>query len=145
MARDAEDSLSGGDHGEMASDSVDSAMAWDGLRLLGPIWDELARRMGASSRPVRRIKVSGLDAQGRRTLASLLGLLRLPYQRTVVIDVAKVGSALGLEAAYVNSLSRKQALGSTFRFVGPSSTIGCARLPGLVDVAQLRFELFDGG
>ena len=81
----------------MANDPVDLAMAWDGLRPLGPIWEELARRMGASDRPVRRIKVGGLDEQGRRTLASLLGLRRIPEQRIVTLDAVKIASALGLE------------------------------------------------
>ena len=81
----------------MAADPLDLALAWDGLRSLGPIWEELARRMGASDRPVCRIRVSGLDDQGRRTLASLLRLQRVPVQPIVTLDAVKIGSALGLE------------------------------------------------
>lgn len=83
----------------MTDEPVELAMAWDGLHALGPIWEELARRMGASDRHVRRIKIGGLDEQGRRTLASLLGLQRIPDQRIVTLDAAKIASALGLEDA----------------------------------------------
>ncbi len=80
----------------MTRDPVDRAMEWDGLRPLGPVWEELARRMGASERPVRRIVVTGLDDRGRRSLASLLGLRRLPDQPAVALDAAKLAAALGL-------------------------------------------------
>jgi uncharacterized protein (TIGR02679 family) len=79
------------------TDPVDVALEWGGIASLGPIWEELARRMGASDRVVRKIRVSGLDEQGRRWLASLLGLSRLPQDVTVTVDVARVGAALGLE------------------------------------------------
>ena len=80
----------------MIRDPVDIAMEWDGVGPLGPVWQELARRMGASERPVRRIAVAGLDDRGRRTLASLLKLQRLPAQSIVNVDTTKIGAALGL-------------------------------------------------
>jgi uncharacterized protein (TIGR02679 family) len=45
---------------------------------LAPLWAELARRLGASDRPVRRVRLSGLDAAQREALADLLGLASLP-------------------------------------------------------------------
>lgn len=71
-------------------------MAWEGLGPLDPIWRELARRMGASDRPVRRIAIAGLDEQGRRALAGLLKLPKVPDEPEVTIDVTRVGAALGL-------------------------------------------------
>ena len=81
----------------MSLDPVDLAMEWDGLVSLGPVWDELVRRMGASERPIRRITVTGLDDRGRRTLASLLGLRRVPEQWALTLDVAQISAALGLQ------------------------------------------------
>lgn len=71
-------------------------MEWNGLGALDPVWQELARRMGASDRPVKRIAVAGLDEQGRRTLASLLRLQRVPEDTVVTLDARKLGTALGL-------------------------------------------------
>ena len=81
----------------MSKDPIDIAIAWDGVPKLRLIWEEIARRMGASNRPVRKVTVVGLDDLGRRTLASLLGLQRIPHGQKVTLDVARIGSALGLE------------------------------------------------
>jgi uncharacterized protein (TIGR02679 family) len=80
----------------LSRDPVELALNWDGLDSLGPVWEELARRMGASDRPVRRFSVNGLDTRGRRKLASLLGLQRVPEHDVVTLDAGKVASALGL-------------------------------------------------
>jgi uncharacterized protein (TIGR02679 family) len=45
---------------------------------LAPLWAELARRLGASDRPVRRVQLLGLDTTQREALADLLGLASLP-------------------------------------------------------------------
>jgi hypothetical protein len=45
---------------------------------LTPLWTELARRLGASDRPVRRVQLTGLDTDQREALADLLGLASLP-------------------------------------------------------------------
>jgi uncharacterized protein (TIGR02679 family) len=83
----------------MAHDRVQTLFEWDGLAHLAPIWAELARRMGASDRPVRKVRVTDLDARGRRTLASILGLARLPEQPVVTVEIGRLCSALELDAA----------------------------------------------
>lgn len=80
----------------MTLDAIDRAMQWEGIGQLDPIWVELARRMGASDRPVRRIRVTGLDGRGRRVLASLMGFKRIPDRRIVSLDVSRLISQLGL-------------------------------------------------
>lgn len=81
----------------MARDPLDKALAWDGIAALDRVWDELARRMGASDRPVRQVHIAGLDELGRRRLASLFGLGRIPNQERIRINVAKLAGALGLD------------------------------------------------
>ncbi|MCH9684947.1 MAG: DUF2399 domain-containing protein [Deltaproteobacteria bacterium] len=81
----------------MLPDPIEAAATWEGTRRLGPVWDELARRMGASERPVRRIDVVGLDADGRRALAGLLGLRRIPEESKVTITISKFATALQLD------------------------------------------------
>lgn len=88
----------------MSHDAVDEALAWDGIPALGPVWDELARRMGASDRPVRRVHVTDLDDFGRRRLASLFGLPRIPRDTTVSVDTAKLATALGLDQPELRAL-----------------------------------------
>lgn len=49
-----------------------------GVPALAPLFDELARRLGTSERPVRQVRLHGLDVRQREALADLLGLARLP-------------------------------------------------------------------
>ena len=83
---------------------LDRVLAWDGVEPLDPVWRELAVRMGASERPVRRITVTGLGESGRRKLASLLGLTRVPARGPTAVDVDRLGAALGLDAAQLRQL-----------------------------------------
>lgn len=86
------------------TDPVAKALEWSGVRALQPVWDELARRMGASDRPVRRVKVVGLDDAGRRALASLFGNPRVPTEAELRIDTGKLAQAFGLDYAGLRSL-----------------------------------------
>lgn len=63
---------------------------------LTTLWDELARRMEISDRPVRSVRLTGLDASSRRALADLLGADRLPDADTTV-RVSRVAASLGLD------------------------------------------------
>jgi uncharacterized protein (TIGR02679 family) len=69
--------------------------AVDDLRL-APLWDELARRMGASSAPVASVTLRGLGEETRRSLADLLGLDRLPGV-TFRLPVGALCRALGCD------------------------------------------------
>jgi uncharacterized protein (TIGR02679 family) len=51
---------------------------------LAPLWAELARRLGASDRPVRTVRLTGLDGPQREALADLLGRSSLPAADTTV-------------------------------------------------------------
>ncbi len=86
------------------SDPVQAALAWDGTEHLGPVWDELVRRMSASDRRVRRIHVEQLGTEARRKLAGLLGLPRLPQGPKVSVDVAKLAAALNLDDESLRAL-----------------------------------------
>ena len=70
---------------------------------LDPLWDELARRMGASGRPVTAVTLQGLAEGSRRCLADLLGAERLPAA-TCRVRTAAVASALGLDAGGLRAL-----------------------------------------
>lgn len=63
---------------------------------LAPLWDELARRMGASSAPVVTVTLRGLGDENRRALADLLGLERLPAA-TCQVRVTHLCGALGTD------------------------------------------------
>ncbi|MEW6155224.1 MAG: TIGR02679 family protein [Actinomycetota bacterium] len=67
-----------------------------GGRHLAPLWDELARRMGASSRPVTSVTLRGLGADERAALADLLGRDRL-VAATCRVRVEEVAVALGVD------------------------------------------------
>lgn len=59
---------------------------------LQPLVTELSRRMSASSRPVRTVRLSGLDQRARRALADLLRSDRLPGpSHTVRLDRVAAG------------------------------------------------------
>lgn len=83
----------------MDTDPVDRAMRWDGAPILRPVWAEVARRMGASGRPVLRIHVGDVNDAARRKLASLFGWSRVPAGPAITVDVPKLGARLGLDAA----------------------------------------------
>ena len=63
---------------------------------LGPLWDELARRMGASAAPVVSVTLHGLGEETRRGLADLLSADRLPGP-TCRVRTALVAEALGVD------------------------------------------------
>ncbi len=63
---------------------------------LDALWDELARRMGASEAPVTAVTLRGLGEEARRGLADLLGADRLPAS-TCRVSTAAVAAALGLD------------------------------------------------
>lgn len=88
----------------MTRDPVDQVLEWEGVSALAPVWSELARRMGASSRPVRRIQIRGLSDEGRRKLASLRGDSRLPTEEPIRIDVSWLAGALGLDDSQLESV-----------------------------------------
>ena len=88
----------------MPPDPIEAAATWEGTTRLGPVWDELARRMSASERPVRRIEVAGLDTAGRRTLAGLLGLRRIPGAPRVSVTVSKLATAFLLDEGSMREL-----------------------------------------
>lgn len=71
---------------------------------LAPLWDELARRMGASRRPVRSVRLTGLAPATREALAGLLRLPRLP-PADVTVQVARVARAYGLDDAGLRTLT----------------------------------------
>lgn len=82
------------------SDSlVEQAYHWPGTAVLRPVWEELARRMGQSDRPVARFQVQGLNEQARVKIAELFGLPRRPDKPTLTLDAEKFRAALGLESA----------------------------------------------
>ena len=62
---------------------------------LAPLWDELARRLGASDRPVTAVTLRGLDDRQRAGIADLLGRERL-VAPTCRVAVGAVVTALGL-------------------------------------------------
>lgn len=70
---------------------------------LTPLWAELARRIGASDRPVRRVRLVGLATPHREALADLLGLPRLPAPDTTV-PVARVCAALRVDEPTLHRL-----------------------------------------
>lgn len=78
------------------AERIERALAWEKIEELGPLWDELARRMGASDRPVRRVKVSGLGVGGRKALAGLMGAERVDEGAVVDVAVEKVAAQFGL-------------------------------------------------
>jgi uncharacterized protein (TIGR02679 family) len=63
---------------------------------LAPLWAELGRRLGASDRPVRRVRLTGLDTVQREALADLLGLASLP-PADASVSVERVCRSLRLE------------------------------------------------
>jgi uncharacterized protein (TIGR02679 family) len=75
---------------------------------LAPLWRELARRLGASDRPVRRVRLSGLTAGQREALADLLGLAQLPGPATPV-RVAQVCAALRVDEVTLHRLVERLA------------------------------------
>lgn len=76
------------------SKRIDMVVAWARDRPLGPLWDELRRRMGASERRVSTVVVE-LDISGRQALTKLLKLERVvaPRQR---VSVKTLTHELGL-------------------------------------------------
>ena len=80
----------GGDTGRAAERLADPRLA--------PLVTELARRLSASTRPVRTVRLSGLDEPGRRALADLLRSDRLPGPSpTVRVDRLAAGLQLDVE------------------------------------------------
>lgn len=65
---------------------------------LDPLWDELARRMSTSDRPVSVVTLRDLDVVSRQALADLLGSDRL-LPPSCRVSVAKVAAALGVDDA----------------------------------------------
>ncbi len=63
---------------------------------LAPLWDELAQRIGASARPVRAVRLTGLNLRQQEALADLLGWSRLPGP-DVRIGADAVAGAFGLQ------------------------------------------------
>ena len=70
---------------------------------LQPLWDELYRRMGSSSRAVASIRLTELTSDERIALTELLGRNRL-VDHTLKVSVEHVAKALGIEAAGLRSL-----------------------------------------
>ncbi len=95
------------DDDPVLTDRLLARAAAPGLR---PLWRELARRLGASARPVRRVRLRGLDDAQRDALADLLGLAHRPEPDTTV-TVAHVAAALRLDADGLRQL--------VARLVGP--------------------------
>ncbi len=75
---------------------------------LAPLWRELARRLGASDRPVRRVRLEGLTAGQREALADLLGLGQLPGPQASV-RVAQVCAALRIDETRLRRLVARVA------------------------------------
>jgi len=63
---------------------------------LAPLWDELARRLSASDRPVTAVTLRGLDDRQRAGVADLLGRERL-VAPTCSVRVGAVLASLGLD------------------------------------------------
>lgn len=63
---------------------------------LEPVWVELARRLGASDRPVASITVRELTDESRTVLADLLGLDRMPGA-SARVGVAHLMKAVGVD------------------------------------------------
>lgn len=76
--------------------SFDRAVARARRPGLAPLWDELARRYGASDAPVAAVTLRNLDGAARRALADLLASDRLPATRTR-IGTGRIAAALGIE------------------------------------------------
>ncbi|HEX9315330.1 MAG TPA: TIGR02679 family protein [Actinomycetota bacterium] len=70
---------------------------------LDVLWDELARRMGASDSPVTAVTLRGLGDEARRGLADLLGADRLPGS-TCRVRTDAVAAALGVDVAGLRGL-----------------------------------------
>lgn len=70
---------------------------------LDALWDELARRMGASESPVTTVTLRGLGQEARRGLADLLGADRLPGS-TCRVRTDAVAAALGMDLAGLRTL-----------------------------------------
>jgi len=83
------------------SDVLARACAWERIDVLERVWAELARRVSASSDPVREIRVEGLDSRARQTLASLLQRDSPPRSQRVTLKVSTLLEALGLEEAHL--------------------------------------------
>lgn len=76
--------------------SSDRLLARAAAPELRPLWHELGRRLGASARPVRRVRLRGLDDGQRDALADLLGLAHRP-EPDPTVTVAHVADALRLD------------------------------------------------
>lgn len=63
---------------------------------LQPVWEEVARRLGASDRPVVWLTLPQLPDESRTALADLLGLDRLP-RASARVRVADLALAVGAE------------------------------------------------
>ena len=70
---------------------------------LDVLWDELARRMGASESAVTTVTLRGLGAEARRGLADLLGADRLPAS-TCRVRTDAVAAALGVDLVGLRAL-----------------------------------------
>lgn len=70
---------------------------------LAPLWAELARRLGASDRPVRTVRLTGLQDVHRDALADLLGKATRPTSDTTVA-VAHVCRALRVDEVTLRRL-----------------------------------------
>ena len=75
---------------------------------LAPLWQELARRLGASDRPVRRVQLRGLSPGQREALADLLGLARRP-EPDASIRVDRVCEALRIDETMLRRLVERLA------------------------------------
>ncbi len=70
---------------------------------LAPLWEELARRLGASDAPVASVTLRDLDGPARHALADLLGSDRLPGA-TCRVRTARLASALGIRTGDMRPL-----------------------------------------
>lgn len=67
-----------------------------GLPDLAPLWDEFARRVGASDRPVRAVRLTNLSAAEQEALADLLAWPRLPGP-SVRVEVDALAGGFGID------------------------------------------------
>lgn len=77
------------------------------MSALDPLWDELARRMSGSDRPVSVVTLRDLEVSSRQAIADLLGADRLPPSRCRV-STAKVAAALGVDAVELRRVVEQQ-------------------------------------
>jgi uncharacterized protein (TIGR02679 family) len=70
---------------------------------LAPLWDEFARRVGASDRPVRAVRLTELTPAQQEALADLLAWPRLPGA-SVRVEVGALAAAFGTDPEGLRAL-----------------------------------------